>query len=117
MDLGAHLWTIAPRVRQAVRPLPAPPGQPFALAVEDPRTGLVALAGVLHQRPGSDELLFLVHGLGGCADSLYMLRAAHAAEAAGLSCLRFNLRGSDRAGEDFYHAGLTSDLHAALASP
>lgn len=117
MDLGAHLWTIVPRVRHALRPVPSPPGEPFALAVEDPRVGQVALSGFLRHRPGSDELLLLVHGLGGCAESLYMLRAAHAAEAAGLSCLRLNLRGSDRAGEDFYHAGLTSDLHAALASP
>src|SRR5699024_5863954 len=36
---------------------------------------------------------------------------------AGLSCLRVSLRGCDRSGEDFYHAGLTADLHAALASP
>jgi len=117
MDLGAHLWTIVPRVRHAVRPVPAPPGQPFALAVEDPRLGRVALSGVLRHQPGSDELLLLVHGLGGSADSLYMRRAARAAEAAGLSCLRLNLRGSDRAGEDFYHAGLTADLHAALGHP
>jgi uncharacterized protein len=27
-----------------------------------------------------------------------------------------NLRGCDRGGDDFYHAGLTADLHAALAS-
>jgi uncharacterized protein len=46
-----------------------------------------------------------------------MLRAAVAIEAAGLACLRLSLRGSDLRGEDFYHAGLTSDLHAVLAAP
>jgi predicted alpha/beta-fold hydrolase len=58
----------------------------------------------------------VVHGLGGCADSPYVVAAAGAAVAANLSCLRLNLRGADRHGEDIYHAGLTDDLHAALAS-
>jgi predicted alpha/beta-fold hydrolase len=79
--------------------------------------GPVLLSGVLRDLPESDELVLVVHGLGGSADSHYARRAARAADAAGLSCLRVNLRGSDRAGEDFYHAGLTADLHAALASP
>jgi predicted alpha/beta-fold hydrolase len=39
------------------------------------------------------------------------------AGAAGLATLRLNLRGADRSGEDYYHAGLTDDLRAALASP
>jgi predicted alpha/beta-fold hydrolase len=66
---------------------------------------------------GGSELVVLVHGLGGTVGSHYMLRGARAARAAGLSCLRLNLRGADCSGEDFYHAGLTADLHAALASP
>jgi uncharacterized protein len=66
---------------------------------------------------GGCELVVLVHGLGGTIGSHYMLRGARAARAAGLSCLRVNLRGADLGGEDFYHAGLTADLHAALASP
>ena len=68
-------------------------------------------------REGSGELVVLVHGLGGTIGSHYMLRGARAAEAAGISCLRLNLRGADCSGDDFYHAGLTADLHAALASP
>lgn len=84
--------------------------------MEDPKIGPVRLTGRLRELPG-DELLVLVHGLGGSTDSHYMLKGAEAAEAAGLSCLRLHLRGADRRGEDFYHAGLTADLHAALASP
>lgn len=117
MSLGAHFWTVAPRLRHAVRPLPFPAAAPFGFAVDDRRLGPVRLTGKLREVPGSAGLLVAVHGLGGCADSHYMPRAALAAEAAGLSCLRLNLRGSDRRGEDFYHAALTGDLHAALARP
>lgn len=111
-----HLWTLGPRLRHAVRPRPNPGSVPWETVVEDPKIGPVRLTGRLRELPG-DELLILVHGLGGSTDSHYMLRGAEAAEAAGLSCLRLHLRGADRRGEDFYHAGLTADLHAALASP
>jgi len=116
MDLTPHLWTIGPRLRHSLRPLSCPPGRPWSLAVEDRRVGTVQLSGELRE-PENTEALVVVHGLGGSVESHYMLRAARAAEAAGLSCLRLNLRGSDLRGEDYYHAGLTSDLHAALASP
>jgi predicted alpha/beta-fold hydrolase len=66
---------------------------------------------------GDDELVVLLHGMGGSIDSYYMPRGALAAAAAGMSSLRLNLRGADLSGEDFYHAGLTADVHAALASP
>ncbi len=115
-DLLPHLWTLGPRLRHAVRPRPSPRSTPWESVVEDPKIGPVRLTGRLRELPG-DELLVLVHGLGGSTDSHYMLKGAEAAEAAGLSCLRMNLRGADRKGEDFYHAGLTPDLHAALASP
>lgn len=116
MSLFAHYWTISPRLRHAVRPLRAPETRPWQSTVDDPGMGRVRISGSLREVPGSEELLVLVHGLGGCTDSHYMLRGALAADAAGLSCLRINLRGCDRTGEDYYHAGLTADLHAALAS-
>jgi hypothetical protein len=74
------------------------------------------LSGWLREIPESDEILLLVHGLGGGTESHYLRGAVAAAEAAGISSLRVNLRGSDRRGEDIFHAGLTADLHAALAS-
>lgn len=116
MSLIGHYWTISPRLRHAMRPMPVPESRPWEGFVEDPSTGRVRISGVLREVPDADELLVLVHGLGGCVASHYMLRGALAAEAAGLSCLRLNLRGCDRQGEDYYHAGLTDDLHAALAS-
>jgi predicted alpha/beta-fold hydrolase len=117
LDLFAHLWTVGPRLRHAVLPLRAPASRPWETVVADPRVGPVRLTGHLREVPGSEELLVLVHGLGGGVGSHYMMRGATAADLAGLSCLRFNLRGSDRRGEDYYHAGLTADLHAVLASP
>lgn len=111
MDLMPHLWTLSPRIRHAMRPARAPESRSWETSV-----GTVRLTGRLRELPG-DDLLVLVHGLGGCTDSHYMIRGADAAEAAGLSCLRVNLRGADRMGEDYYHAGLTADLHAILASP
>ena len=116
MSVLGHLWTIAPRLRHGVRPLSLPESRPFRTALRDETAGEVPVTGLLRDVQGSDELLVVVHGLGGCTGSHYMHRAAKAAEAAGISCLRVNLRGCDRGGYDFYHAGLTEDLHAALAS-
>ncbi|HVR97047.1 MAG TPA: alpha/beta fold hydrolase [Thermoanaerobaculia bacterium] len=116
MPLLPHLWTITPRLRHAMRPQVPPEARPWTMTIEDPRIGPVRLSGRWRELQGSDEAVVVVHGLGGCTESHYMLRAALAVEEAGLSCLRINLRGCDRQGEDFYHAALTADLHAALAS-
>lgn len=116
MSLLGHLWTIAPRVRHGFRPIVLPESRAFRTVFQVEAVGEIPVTGRLREVPGSGELLVVVHGLGGCTDSHYMLRAALTAEAAGISCLRVNLRGCDRGGDDFYHAGLTEDLHAALAS-
>lgn len=117
MPLLPHLWTAIPRLRHSFSPISAPSSRPWEAWVEDPQAGRVRLNGWFRREPGGDEALLLVHGLGGSVDSHYMLRAARAASSAGLSCLRLNLRGSDRQGDDYYHAGLTADVHAALAAP
>jgi len=115
MSLLGHFWTIAPRLRHSLRPGVAPEAGAWETSLEDPVTGRVPVTGWLRERPG-DEIVVLVHGLGGSTESHYMVRGAHSAEAAGLSCLRLNLRGCDRQSHDFFHAGLTADIHAALAS-
>jgi len=116
-SLGGHLWTIAPRLRHAVAPRQAPVAAEWGAVVEDPVAGAVRLSGRLREEPGSRVLLVVVHGLGGSAESHYAVRMARAAAQAGVACLRLNLRGADRRGADFYHAGLTADVHAALAAP
>ncbi|MFL6234046.1 MAG: YheT family hydrolase [Thermoanaerobaculia bacterium] len=116
MSFRGHLWTVAPLVRHSLRRTRFPASQPWETALKDPKVGTVRLSGWLRESPGSGEILVLVHGLGGGTESRYLAGGVAAAEAVGISSLRINLRGSDRRGEDFYHAGLTADLHAALAS-
>jgi predicted alpha/beta-fold hydrolase len=115
-SLGGHLWTIAPRLRHALAPREAPAAGDWSTTLADPVAGEVRLSGRLRDEAG-DALVLVVHGLGGSADSHYAVRMARAAARAGVACLRLNLRGADRRGDDFYHAGLTADVHAALADP
>jgi predicted alpha/beta-fold hydrolase len=146
VSVAAHLRTVAHRLRETLAPPEAPPSEPWSTTVVDPRIGPVRLTGRLTAggegcprpdpapaRSGSggesptepaprDEgrptpLVLLVHGLGGSAESFSLRRAARAAADRGWASLRLNLRGAGLEGEDFYHAGLASDLHAALASP
>ncbi len=121
MKLSGHLWTLGPSLRHRARPTAPPPAEAWSTRLHDPTIGEVVLRGALHRaRPGeaaTRELCVLVHGLGGSIDSHYVIRAARTAVAAGIDCLRLNLRGADRSGADVYHAGLTADLEAALASP
>jgi hypothetical protein len=100
-----------------LRPERAPHDVPWDTIVHDAKVGDIRLTGSLRARPSSDTIVVLVHGLGGCANSRYVLRAARACDEAGLSYLRVNCRGADRSGEDIYHAGLTDDLRATLRSP
>jgi predicted alpha/beta-fold hydrolase len=116
MSLRGHFWTVAPLVRHRLRGPRLSAARPWETSLEDPGIGRVRLSGGLREVPGSREILVLVHGLGGGAGSHYLGGGTAAAEAAGLSSLQVDLRGSDRRGEDFYHAGLTADLHAVLAS-
>lgn len=104
-------------LRQRFRPPTPPVGRPWRLALADPRIGEVELTGQLHEVADSSALVVLVHGLGGCIDSHYMVPALQEIEARGVSCLRLNMRGADRSGADLHHAGLSSDLEAALGSP
>src|SRR5262249_46297455 len=113
--LSGHGWTIGVWLRYTVRPDVAPPSAEWAVVAEDPRLGPVRLTGRIRHTE-SKTLVLLVHGLGGDIEAPYMIAGARAAEAAGFACLRLNLRGADRRGEDFYHAGLTADLHAAVSS-
>jgi len=112
---AGHAWTIGTWLRHTAWPKAAPASEPWSTIVQDPKMGQVRLSGQLRHR--SSSLLLVVHGLGSEIDAPYVVAAAQAAEARGLSCLRLYLRGADRKGEDFYHAGLTADLHAAIASP
>ncbi|HSM52000.1 MAG TPA: alpha/beta fold hydrolase, partial [Thermoanaerobaculia bacterium] len=115
--LSGHFWTLSGRLRALLAP-PAPPAAtPWSTHLDDATAGRVRLSGLLGGPRESECLLLLVHGLGGSVGSPYLVAAAAAAERCGLATLRLDLRGADRAGEDYHHAGLTADLAAALASP
>ncbi len=116
MSLAAHYWSIAPSLRQRLWPSREPPWQPWETSLDDPKVGTVRLTGRLTAVPGQ-PLVVVVHGLGGTVDRHYSVRCARAAHARGWACLRLSLRGADRQGRDFYHAGLTADVDAALAEP
>lgn len=107
-----------PNVWHDLKRRPAPAGAPWSTTLEDPHAGKVSLHGELRREPGANgrRCLVIVHGLGGSYDRPYCVMAAHAAQRAGMSCLRFGLRGTDRQGDDFYHAGLWADVHAAVSS-
>lgn len=114
--LRGHVLTVAPTLRHQVWPYREPPGRDFAIEVADPRCGAVTLTGRLHERPGAESAVIVVHGLGGSRESFYTILAARAALARGHSVLRLDLRGAGGSGAGLYHAGLTDDIHAALAS-
>jgi uncharacterized protein len=118
--LGGHYWTLLPfltRQRQShARSLEPLRAEPWSLEVLDAELGPVRLTGRLYAPIGAERALLAIHGLGGSSESLYLRATVLDAYAAGVACLCLNLRGADGLGEDFYHAALTSDLHAALAS-
>ena len=116
MDLSGHYWTLAAQVSSRVRGQTYS-GEAWSAEFDDPVMGLVGLCGILHTNPQAESIVVLVHGLGGSPESLYLPPIARELVGAGFSCLRLGLRGADRSGSDFYHAGLTQDLKVALASP
>jgi hypothetical protein len=116
LPIAAHAWTIVPNLVHRLVPSTAPASVPWSTTLDDPRAGTIALRGKLSLQSESDACLVVVHGLGGSPDSHYCMQAARAAERAGVSCLRFSLRGADRGGDDFYHGGLAADIEAVIAS-
>jgi len=115
-NLPAHFWTVWPVLRETVGPRRQLPGEPVGFEIDDADLGRLELTGSLHAPAGRRRLLIVIHGLGGCAESHYMVETA-AAHDQGFATLRLNQRGCDRGGADLYHAGLTSDLGQVLSSP
>lgn len=119
MPLGSligHVWTVRPFLGHAVRPPRAPVHEPFRVDVGDARHGVVPVRGRL-SRQGASTCVVLVHGLGGDVESGYLVELAAEVFRRGHDVLRLGLRGSDASGDDVYHAGLGSDVDAALRAP
>ncbi|MGB8329019.1 MAG: alpha/beta fold hydrolase [Polyangiales bacterium] len=117
MSWQGHFWTLTPFLRHNLVPPRVPDWQPWETSFEDGTVGTLHLSGRLTREGMSDTIVVIVHGLGGSATSYYARMAALAAARAGIDSLRLNLRGADRSGVDYYHAGLVDDLEVALRSP
>jgi hypothetical protein len=116
MSFAGHYWSIAPSLRHRLFPRPAPPATKWNVEFTTRHGGQrVRLGGRWREEDGADVALLVVHGLAGSFDRQYCVAMAQAAARRGWSCLRVALRGADREGSDFYHAGLVEDLEAALS--
>ena len=113
---AGHVTTITALLRRTLFPVEPPPSQAWSTAFDDPDVGTIAVTGRLSAPANARDVILLVHGLGGSSESGYLASAALAVHAMGLASLRLNLRGADGNGGDFYHGGLTADLHAAIAA-
>jgi predicted alpha/beta-fold hydrolase len=87
----------------------------FSTSIAEPQRP-ITITGKLSEVDGARSLAVLLHGCGGTPDSFYCAAAARYFRTRGVSTLRLAWRGSDMSGEDFYHAGQTADLHAAVAA-
>lgn len=116
MSWKGHFWTLGPFLRHNLLPPRVPDWESWGTELHDGVLGTLQLSGRLTRGQAADTIVVVVHGLGGSATSYYGRKAAVAASKAGIDSLRINLRGADRGGADYYHAGLTEDLDAALRS-
>ena len=117
LPYNGHVATIAPWLAMNLRPPMPQRTSPFHTTVEDKRWGQVHLYGFLDDVPQSRRLAVIVHGLGGCADSLYGRALAVEAQRRGMAALRLSCRGAARQGEDLHHAGLFEDILGAINAP
>lgn len=118
-----HFWTLGPAVRWMIRPphLLSPASRNrWSAEIDDEQGRAIEITGELTEVAPSEHdetLVVLVHGLGGSANSPYVVDAANACTSRGWSTLRVSLRGVDSTTRDIYHAGLTHDLRGVLAHP
>ena len=113
--LRGHYLTLKPFLSRKFWPSERPQTEFWSTEIWDDGIGPVQLTGRLLRR-SPDELVVVVHGLGGNCESGYMGLALRAADRLGRSCLLLNCRGADRSGADLYHSGLGRDIGSALAS-
>jgi predicted alpha/beta-fold hydrolase len=108
-----HAWTIGPHLGHLLRRQSAQAFSAFSTTVPGPARP-VTISGKLSEVAGASTLLIVLHGCGGTPDSFYCVQTARFFHARGISVLRLAWRGADMSGEDFYHAGQTAELHAAV---
>jgi len=114
--LSAHFFTC----RSGWRSPPFPDREELHEVIEDPERGDVPLRGHLyrasHKLASARSLIILVHGLSSQPDSPYLSPYVLQGLKEGWDVISLALRGSIGEGVDHYHAGLTDDLYALIAS-
>lgn len=111
-----HGWTIGPHLLRSFRARESMNTRVVRFELNDPQVGPVELSGEWLDG-ASTNVVIVLHGLGGNIQSNYMRSTLEVASRMGQRLLLVNLRGADRRGHDFHHAGLTADLDAVFASP
>ncbi len=127
---SAHLQTIRSRVRPVRVPATAlgearllrvdvddGSGDRLSVMVHRPRASTPGPVIASSSAAAPATMVAVVHGLGGSAESSYVLRTTAALVAVGFAVARVDLRGAGRAGptsSELYHAGRTSDLRTVL---
>ena len=112
-----HFWTVWPHLFGS-RPLELDSiGRAWSHRIDEGEFQGVEGAGRFYPVEGARTLAIVIHGLGATPDSGYVQRMAHVCLQEGMSVLALALQGADGRSTDFYHAGYTNDLRAALADP
>jgi uncharacterized protein len=116
--IGGDLQTIRDFIVRPNEPVPAATSETLSFEMPD-GTG-DTLIGVL-DRPAEPvagrPLVVLIHGLTGCAESVYVRRSARSFLEAGFATLRLNLRGAGASRplcRQQYHSGRSGDLAAVI---
>lgn len=117
MNVAGHYWTIVPTLARHLWPVRVSKSQPWEATVHDPQRGPVRLTGELREIGEAKGLVIVIPGLGGNTKSAYVRQAVRDLGRTGWSTLVVPQRGADLRGEDYYHASLSADLHAAAGSP
>jgi uncharacterized protein len=110
--VNGHVSTIASCAQGLIQSTREPSDQ-VAIPIES-CYGSTELQAIHHATVRADELVILVHGLGGSATSHYQASAAEALCRQGYAVLRLSQRGADRKGGELHHAGLWEDLTAVV---
>jgi len=116
--IGADLQTLRNRLRGPVANGVAGEGERMLLAMHDD-SGDRLVARMHGATTGADPLVVLIHGLGGCEDSDYLLASAAHLSGVGYPVLRLTLRGAGASRptcRQQYHAGRTADLRDVLVA-
>ena len=116
MTLSGHYWTLRRFFAGFVEPGMPAAALPWRHEATDALGTPLLLSGA-HLPAESDELLVVLHGLGGSIRSRYMPRVAHLASRRRLSVLLLNARGAGEDDQGIAHAGLTLDLQQCLSAP